>query len=136
MKKRHGEEHEKTIFQDENEFLERMARYYTLDAIRCTLHNKGYELEGNTEETDITWFARNLYEADGERFHWDQVPQDVRERYIKLATTVLKILPRLASRISSRWIAISQAINTQLKAEKLDKWYQEQENHPARNSRI
>jgi hypothetical protein len=128
-------EHEKTFLQESPEFLSRMARYYMLDMIRATMHNEGYALEGNTEESDHRWLARWIYQQDGDRHHWDQVPEDVRERYLKLAQILMEAIPHLMSRISSRCIAISQAVNTTIKAEKLHEWYEQQEKHPARRMR-
>jgi hypothetical protein len=126
-------EHEKTFFQDDTEFLSRMSRYYLLDAIRCEMHNEGYALDGNTEESDVRWLARIIFDNDGrEPGHWDVVHEDVRERYMKLAELLMSCIPRLMSRISSRCIRISQAANSAIKAEKLDKWYEKQREHPER----
>lgn len=129
-------DHEKTFLQESPEFLERMARYYMLDMIRCEMHNEGYGLEGNTEESDVRWFARLLFESDHHGpGHWDTVNEDTRKRYLELAQTVIENIPALMSRISSRCIRISEAVNTIIKAEKLHEWYEQQQNHPARKLR-
>lgn len=119
------DEHEKTFLQNGNgDLVERMARYYMLDSVACTMHNEGYSLEGNTEESDLRWFARLLYQADGDRHHWDSVPQDVRDRYLRFAKVTMEAIPSLMARMSARCIRISQAVNTIIKAEKLHEEYE------------
>jgi hypothetical protein len=36
-----------------------------VDAIGCYLHNAGANLMGNTQDSDLEWFARNLYQHCG-----------------------------------------------------------------------
>jgi hypothetical protein len=97
------------------------------------MHSEGYSLEGNTEESDIRWLARRIFDADRhEPNQWDLVPEDVRERYLKLAQITMKAIPDLMSRISARCIRISEAVNTTIKAEKLHEYYEQAGKHPAR----
>lgn len=125
-------DHDKTFLNDKNDLVERLARYYMLDAVACTMHNEGYSLDGNTEESDHRWLARYIYERDGDRHHWDQVPQDVRDRYMRLAKITMEAIPALMSRMSSRCIRISQAVNTIIKAEKLYEEYERIKSLPGR----
>lgn len=128
------DDHDKTFLSDKNDFVERLARYYMLDSVACVMHNEGYSLEGNTEESDLRWFARLLYEKDrhgaGPRF--EDAPQDIQKRYLQLAETCMKAIPALMSRISSRCIRISQAVNTIIKAEKLHEEYERIKSQPGR----
>lgn len=118
------DEHQKTFLSKNNDLVERLARYYMLDSVACEMHNEGYSLDGNTEESDLRWFAQVLYRADGDRFHWDQVPQDVRDRYLRFAKVTMEAIPLLMGRMSARCIRISQAVNTIIKAEKLHEEYE------------
>lgn len=118
------DEHNKTFLSKNGDFVERLARYYMLDSVAGEMHNEGYSLEGNTEESDLRWFAQLLYRADGDRFHWDEVPQDVRDRYLRFAKVTMEAIPSLMARMSARCIRISQAVNTIIKAEKLHEEYE------------
>lgn len=124
------DEHDKTFLSRNTDFIERIARYYMLDAVACTMHNEGYSLEGNTEESDHRWLARYIYQRDGDRHHWDQVPQDVCDRYMRLAKITMEAIPVLMSRMSSRCIRISQAVRTIIKAEKLHEEYERIKSQP------
>jgi hypothetical protein len=125
----------RTFLDDDSDFLARAARYYMLDMIRCEMHNEGYGLDGNTEESDVSWFARRLYErsrqgrwADG---NWDSMAEEKRKEYLELAGTVLEIIPELMGRISNRCIRISEAVNSIIKAEELQEWMEKQRKTPA-----
>lgn len=118
------DEHEQTFLSKHNDLVERMARYYMLDSVACEMHNEGYSLEGNTEESDLRWFARLLYEHEGYQSRFEDAHDDIRKRYLKLAETCMKAIPALMSRMSSRCIRISQAVNTIIKAEKLHEEYE------------
>lgn len=117
------DDHNKTFLNDKNDFIERVARYYMLDSVACTMHNEGYSLEGNTGESDLRWLARLIYERDGYA-HWDQETREVKERYLRLAGITMEAIPALMSRMSSRCIRISQAVRTIIKAEKLHEEYE------------
>mgnify|MGYP000872335095 CR=1 FL=1 len=125
-------DHDKTFLEDDAGFLSRIARFYALDAIRCEMHNEGYSLDGNTEETDTSWFARNLYDAQPgfHRPRWDNLSEEERQEHIQEAALILSLIPRLMSRISARCIRISEAVNTIIKAEKLSEYYEEAQKHP------
>lgn len=130
------DEHDKTFLHSKSEFLEREARYLMLDMVRCEMHNEGYNLSGNTAESDRVWLARILFERRRRCVpgHWDAVPEEVRQEYFELADITLEAIPRLMGRISARCIRISQAVNTIIKAEKLHEWHEEREK--GRPSRI
>jgi hypothetical protein len=113
-------EHDKTFLEGHDDAIEQKARLYMLDAVACEMHNEGYGLQGNTEDSDVRWFARVLYQADGDREHWDSTSQDTRDRYIRHAKVTLEAIPSLMARMSNRCIRISKAVNTIIKAEKLN----------------
>jgi hypothetical protein len=125
------DDHNKTFLNDKNDFIERIARYYMLDSVACTMHNEGYSLEGNTEESDLRWLARLIYERDGYA-HWDQDSQETRDRYMRLAQITMEAIPALMSRMSSRCIRISQAVRTIIKAENLHEEYERIKSLPGR----
>lgn len=118
------DEHQKTFLSKNNDLVERLARYYMLDSVACEMHNEGYSLDGNTEESDLFWFARLLYEHDGYQSNFEGAHEDTRKRYFKLAETCMKAIPALMGRMSARCIRISQAVNTIIKAEKLHEEYE------------
>jgi|ERR1051326_478066 hypothetical protein len=126
------DEHERTFLNKNNDFVERMARYYMLDSVACEMHNEGYSLDGNTEKSDLRWFARLIYDHDrrGSLPRFGDVDDATLDRYLKLAETCLKAIPALMSRMSARCIRISQAVNTIIKAEKLHEEYERIKKQP------
>lgn len=118
------DEHQKTFLSKNNDLVERLARYYMLDSVACEMHNEGHSLQGNTEESDLRWLARYIFDRDGDRLGWDQVPDAVREHYLRLAKILMEAIPALMGRMSARCIRISQAVNTIIKAEKLHEEYE------------
>jgi len=95
------------------------ARCNIVDAIYCEMHNHGYTLEGNTAETDVRWFARNLYQAlKVGTVNWDMETEETRMDWDRQARVVLTLLPNLMSRMSHRCIAYSRTLKTILEAEK------------------
>lgn len=126
------DEHQRTFLGDDNDVVGRLARYYMLDAVACAMHNEGYSLEGNTEESDLRWLARYIFDRDGDRMGWDQVPDAVRDHYLRLAKILIEAIPALMGRMSARCIRISQAVNTIIKAEKLHEEYERIKTLPGR----
>lgn len=119
------DEHQKTFLSKNNDLVERLARYYMLDSVACEMHNEGYSLDGNTEESDLRWFARLIYEHEGGRSpRFEDADDKTREHYLRLAELCMKTIPALMSRMSARCIRISQAVNTIIKAEKLHEEYE------------
>lgn len=118
------DEHARTFLSKNNDLVERLARYYMLDSVACEMHNEGYSLDGNTEESDLRWFARLLYEHDQYYTRFEDIDKETRERYLKLAETCMRAIPALMSRMSARCIRISQAVNTIIKAEKIHEEYE------------
>lgn len=94
-----------------------------LDALYCEFHNAAGTLEGNTEASDIEWFARRIWEAEDDRrigWHWESViDESERERYRRLARVCLREAVGLMSRMANRLRLQSKAIQTILKAERL-----------------
>lgn len=94
-------------------------RYLVLDSLFCQLHNKGYELQGNTEQSDFEWFAHILA---GKIRHdtanvFERLPAETQEHYREIAKAALETIPALMSRISARFILHSQALHELLRAE-------------------
>ena len=99
------------------------ARLNTLDGIYATLHNAGYSLQGNTEESDLKWFAQRLYDQMANwkpqpRCRWENLTDDQRSECLLMASAVLRVLPLLLGRMSSRCILASQAVRTLLDMER------------------
>ena len=88
-------------------------KWHFLDAVACELHNHGHNLDGNTAESDLEWFARHMWE---ERWgkpprHWEvALNQDERDYWIRTAQAALAALPGLQARIASRCIALSKSV--------------------------
>lgn len=93
-----------------------------LDALYCRFANAVGELTGNTEASDIEWFARRLWEAEDDcriGWHWEQrIEEDERERYRRWARVVLRELPLLMSRVAHRCQSQAEAIQTILRADR------------------
>lgn len=126
MNNNQRDEHRKTFLSKNNDLVERMARYYMLDSVACEMHNEGYSLDGNTEASDLHWFARIIYTQDrhGALPSFEDADAEQRERYLRLAELCIKTIPALMGRMSARCIRISQAVNTIIKAEKLHEEYE------------
>lgn len=106
------------ILEDALNFVSREARNLVIDAVYCELHNKGYELQGNTAESDLDWFAREIWRShhDGTPpSQWEILKDDEKQRWLELADTSLRVLPRLMERMSHRYIAHSKALHLILK---------------------
>jgi hypothetical protein len=107
-----------------------------LDSIACELHNRGYELLGNTEESDIEWFARTLWQSVSasnvtkkafnsfglvpdrcwtKKYRWEALSDAERGLWTTLATACIAVIPALQSRIGSRLVAISQCVRLMAK---------------------
>ncbi len=102
------------------EHVSREAREMMLDALYCRLHNRGHDLEGNTEKSDLEWFAQRLFNClCTDQTHWEQLPEvGGRQSWMKMARVALELLPLLMSRIANRCIVQSQAIRQLLDAER------------------
>jgi len=106
------------MLEDALKFISQEARQMVIDAVYCELHNKGYELEGNTAESDLNWFARELWKTrhdDAPISQWEALAADEKLRWLQLADSSLAVLPRLMERVSHRYIAYSKALHTVLK---------------------
>lgn len=104
------------------DFLSQEARRNVTDALHAHFHNEWSALEGNTEESDVEWFARTLHETDFDDphhcLHWDGVPDEVKEKYRHMARLSLRNLPAIASRIANRYKAIRDALDDLVKRER------------------
>jgi hypothetical protein len=123
----------------------RKARFYLnkteqeIDSVACILHNTGGRLAGNTQGTDVLWFAEWLYGASNfgmgdvktmpwtlsnDQFEqlglvpdrswtgkrWKTLEQSERDTWIKLARLCLYALPHIAERIGHRFMEQSKAL--------------------------
>jgi hypothetical protein len=90
-----------------------------VDAVYCELHNRGQQLAGNTPESDVDWFARLIWAEQHENdppWHFDDfISGKERQRYIELSEIVIRIMPRLMSRVADRSIAWAAACHTILR---------------------
>jgi hypothetical protein len=126
------------VLSDALDFVSREARTWVLDAVYCSFSNIAGDLEGNTAEHDVEWFARNLWERFGERRNWpvgpaveehllgrravcprwDVAGEPEKELWRAIAKTSLDTLPGLMSRVAHRCRAVAAAVNAVLKAER------------------
>ena len=98
-------------FDEMTDFLSREAKGMVLDSLACIFHNEGYNLEGNTEDNDVTWLANRI------SLMLDDVPYDrcTEERKLDLqliARAAKDCIPALAERMASRYIRVSKAVRT------------------------
>lgn len=93
-------------------------REMLLDALYCELHNTGYEIDGNTEESDLEWFAQVIYTraTSHPNWRWEHESAEERERYHCMARTAVEQLPVLCERMSARLIRQSQLIKAVLES--------------------
>jgi hypothetical protein len=102
---------DKSFLDDALNFCGQEARHFVADALACHLHNTGYQLEGNTQDTDVEWFARVIaqrvrsIEVPGQ---WDMLPPGVKESYRETARAVIDCLPALQQRMANRLISLSK----------------------------
>ncbi len=110
-----------------------------VDNFCCQAHNLGASLSGNTQDSDVAWTARWLYQSsnfgcgdvrtmqwslDNKDFEqlcltpdrpwtkqrWETLPATDREAWMKLARLVLYALPNIAERIGQRFMDQAKAI--------------------------
>jgi len=95
-------------------YVGKEARWFVLDALACHMHNKGYFIQGCTEENDARWFARILWTEFHERAvmrgEFDSESADEQERWVKIARCAISGLPSLMGRVADRAIHYSQAL--------------------------
>lgn len=115
---------EKSFLDDALRFASLETRHWIADALACHLHNEGYALQGNTEASDIEWFARQLWERDtgGYGTSWDhRAEEETKVAWRKVAVAVIAALPAYQLRVAHRLIALSKIvrdIESALRAEK------------------
>jgi hypothetical protein len=111
-----------------------------IDAIACFLHNNGADIVGNTQDGDVEWFARTLYQSvstfgmgwvktidwslSNEDFKmlrltpdrswtnkkWDTLTKKERTAWLRLSFAVLSTIPAICDRIGHRSLSQSKAI--------------------------
>lgn len=105
---------------DSLDFVSRDARHLVIDAVYCAIFNAAGDLEGNTEKSDVEWFARQIWQDVSGRVpgRWEGMTDDNKEFWRKVAKASLERLPYLMGRIAHRCRMYTQAINSLLKAER------------------
>jgi hypothetical protein len=93
-----------------------------VDALHADHHNLWATLEGNTAESDVRWFARQVYEETRREVcepfkRFDDLDDFERSRWERVASACLARLPFLMSRVANRCKAIADA--TRLVVQKL-----------------
>jgi hypothetical protein len=95
------------------DFASLEARHWVADAMACYLHNTGYDLDGNTEASDVTWFARVIWQGEHRMASpaiWDNAAEDFREGYRRTARAVIRALPEYQLRVAHRLIELSKVV--------------------------
>jgi hypothetical protein len=124
-----------TVNQDEHE----------IDTMASALHNLGASCAGNTQDGDVEWFARWLYQSSNtgmgsvetmpwsisnEEFgrlglipdrqwtgrRWETLGENPRKAWLKLARLCLLALPHIAERIGHRFMGQAKALRALQKA--------------------
>lgn len=98
-------------------------RYLVVDAVACEIFNLGNNLEGNTEESDLEWFARQIWlREDKMRVAgwWDAMIDSQKEEYLGIARACLEALPYLMLRIAHRCQDYAKVLGALEKAERLE----------------
>lgn len=119
-------------------------RELDLDHAYCVFHNEGFNLAGNTQASDLEWFAellfqrselgagwiktipwlltREQYEYLGlqrqglwDTKRWDMLTEEQREAWRGMARIALSCLPDLADRIAHRYELQAAAIKQVMK---------------------
>jgi hypothetical protein len=108
------------------DFAWRESHHAILDSIACNLHNKGYSLQGNTEESDFRWLARAMYCDHPKRYahepkDFDRLDEAQRAEWVLLAEIAVKCMPALMGRIAHRVILMSQALRTLERAKRSER---------------
>jgi len=108
------------------DFAWRESHNAILDSIACNLHNKGYSIQGNTEESDFRWLARAMYCDYPVRFShepraFDNLTEEQRADWVRHAEIAVACLPALMSRIAHRVILMSQALRQMERARRIEK---------------
>jgi hypothetical protein len=95
-------------------FCSNEAENWVLDGLACYLHNEGYALSGNKEESDEMWLARIILKDRVQRHadNWEQATAIEREEALHLARIAIRNLPALCDRISHRYVNASKAIRS------------------------
>ena len=106
------------LFEQLLDYVGHRQRAMFLNTLYGELHNVGYDLQGNTEETDLEWFAESIYtSATGQApWRWDQEDEHEQERYRLMARAAIKQLPGLCERMSARLVRQSQLVKTVMEA--------------------
>lgn len=115
---------------------------HEVDAIACAMHNLAATCVGNTQDSDVEWFGKWLYNASNfglgycrrfawslsnEEFdavnllpdriwtgyRWETMPDQFKEAWYKLARLCMYAMPRIAERIGHRMLAQSKVLRAQ-----------------------
>lgn len=104
---------ESKSLEDALDFTSIEARYLIVDALGAYFHNEGQSLAGNTEQSDVRWFAVTLYELHRDsRAAWETLSDSEQAKWLEISQHTIRILPFLVNRIASRYHTISAALKT------------------------
>lgn len=119
--------------------LDRFVRRDDVETVCCILHNMGGQCAGNTQASDVEWFARWLYGSSNfgagsvdtfqwslsnrefevlgllpdrqwTGYRWETLPPKRKAAWMKLSRLCLYALPHIAERIGHRFMEQSKAL--------------------------
>ncbi|HAM53935.1 MAG TPA: hypothetical protein DCQ64_00410 [Candidatus Rokubacteria bacterium] len=107
-------ERDDTLLSRSLDYLVHDQRELVMDSVYCALSNTARDLEGNTEASDVKWFAAWFYrEATGRSTaQYERLDAAEREHWEAQAAAALRVLPELMSRIASRYRTHAKVLRT------------------------
>lgn len=110
----------KSFLDDALKYVSQEAKYHVTDALYCHFHNAGQTLVGSTEENDVEWFARIMWEHPDRRHgeRWDIELDAVKDEYRKFAELALRNMSKIQSRMANRLIELSKVMQDWERAER------------------
>jgi hypothetical protein len=85
--------------------VDKVNQYYILDSLHCAIHNNWATLTGNTEESDVEWFANLISKTIDDR-PLDRAGQECQDYYRRIAKVAVESMPRLQERMASRLLCL------------------------------
>lgn len=104
--------------EDALDFVSHEAQYNVLDALYCHFFNEAGTLEGNTEASDVEWFAVVLWDSKHTFYPWYSALDEEKTEYLELAALCIQKLPFLVERMANRYRAIANALEVMATAER------------------
>lgn len=109
-----------TFLEEAMKYASHEARHHVADALYCHLHNTGQSLAGNTQESDVEWFARIMWEQSGRKHgdRWEIELDAVKDNYRKFSALALGNMSKVQERIADRLIELSKVLQDIERAER------------------